>query len=137
MSREQFSLDEWLKDQSRKVVTEVGEPVKIVFTEGMGNYPVLAVIYDGDTTDSEWFTANGFGYDEHSRLYFGGMVCTPFQERLVKFYNDRFTLPHDTDGVCSQHDLDELLEKASAELLAIAYEQFKKDMKLHKEGEGE
>ena len=133
--RKQFSLDEWLKDQSRKVVTECGEPVKIVFTDGMGNYPVLAVIYDGDTTDSSWYTANGRGYNGFSRLYFGGIVCPPFQERLVKFYNDRCTLPHDMDGVCSQHDLDELLENASAELLEIAYEQFKKDMKLHYEKE--
>ena len=70
MIKELFSLDEWKYNPKRKkVITEFGEPVKIVFTEGMGNYPVLAVIYDGDTTDSAWFTNDGVGYDGISRLY--------------------------------------------------------------------
>ena len=54
-----FTLDAWLKDKSRKVTTESGEPVKIVFTDGIGSRPVLAVIYDGDTTDSAWYAADG------------------------------------------------------------------------------
>ena len=129
MNRKPFSLDEWKKNQSRKVVTEFGEPVKIVFTDGTGDYPVLAVIYDGNATDSAWYKADGRGHDGRSGLFFDEPELTPFQQCLVKFYNDRFTLPHDKDGVCNRHDLDELLDKAEKELLLLANEQFKENLK--------
>ena len=65
-----FDLQEWLKDQTQEVVTMAGEPAKIVFTEGMGGYPILVVIWDGDTTDSCWCTADGKNMLWEQELYF-------------------------------------------------------------------
>lgn len=55
-----FNLESYLKNPNQKLITLYGEPAKVVFTEGLGLYPVLVVIYDGDTTDSAWYTADGF-----------------------------------------------------------------------------
>ena len=52
---------------------------------------------------------------------------TEFQKRLIKFYNDRNALTHDADGQYNRHDLDEVLNTAAGELLAIAYDQFKEN----------
>ena len=65
-----FDLQEWLKDQTQEIVTMANEPAKVVFTEGMGNYPVLVVIWDGDTTDSCWCTADGKNALGMQELYF-------------------------------------------------------------------
>ena len=55
----QFSLDEYLKDPSRKVVTRDGRPVRIVCTDrkGGGDHPVVA-LYPA------------------SQKYLGEIVCT-------------------------------------------------------------
>jgi len=63
-------LQEWLQDPSLEVVTQYGEPAKVVFTEGIGDYPVLAVIWDGDTTDCCWVSADGKDASGEQELYF-------------------------------------------------------------------
>lgn len=44
---EQFSLDKWLENPSRKVVVEKGYEVKIISTEAPGNCPIVGYIYNG------------------------------------------------------------------------------------------
>ena len=65
-----FSLKQYLSNPEREIETCYGESVIIVFTEGLGPYPILAVIYDGDTTDSAWYTQDGKDYKGEQGLYF-------------------------------------------------------------------
>ena len=65
-----FSLKEWRKRKNKPLVTFAGEPAKVVFTKGMGERPVLIVIWDGNTTDSEWLTADGRDERGKQILYF-------------------------------------------------------------------
>ena len=50
----QFSLEEFKKNPNRKVVTRDGLPVKIIYTEAEGNYPVIALIRSLDNEDYPW-----------------------------------------------------------------------------------
>jgi len=86
--RKQFNLQDWLKDKSQKVETAFGEPVKIVFTEGLGERPILAVIYDGDTTDTAWFTKDGKSSDGIDGLFIvtqEPMRCENCKDTLCPF----------------------------------------------------
>ena len=44
---EQFNLEEYLKDPSRKVVTRDGRPVRIICTDRKGATPIIALVNDG------------------------------------------------------------------------------------------
>ena len=44
----QFSLEEFKKNPNRKVVTRSGWPVRVICTDKKGEYPVVALISDGD-----------------------------------------------------------------------------------------
>ena len=41
---EQFNLDTWLQDKSRKVVTRSGYNVRILCTDQRGNMPIVALV---------------------------------------------------------------------------------------------
>lgn len=58
----QFSLEEYLKNPSRKVVTRGGNPVKILCTTYYNpNYPIVAEIYYSENNEAKsyTFTKNG------------------------------------------------------------------------------
>ena len=58
----QFSLEEYIKNPSRKVVTREGNPVKILCTNyNSSYYPIIAEIYYNDcrTSKSDSFAKNG------------------------------------------------------------------------------
>ena len=40
----QFNLDEFKKNPNRKVVTRSGLPVRVICTDKMGEYPVVALV---------------------------------------------------------------------------------------------
>ena len=42
----QFSLEEYLADPSKKVVTRDGRPVRIICTDARGEYPIIALVED-------------------------------------------------------------------------------------------
>ena len=43
-----FSLEEYLKDPSRKVVTRDGRPVRIICTDRKGDTPIIALVNDAN-----------------------------------------------------------------------------------------
>lgn len=49
-------------------VTEFGEPAEIVKWDCQGKYPILAAIYDGDTTDACFYDENGTSFSDGSKL---------------------------------------------------------------------
>ena len=44
----QFSLEEYLSNPFRKVITRKGKPVRIICTDGKADYQVIALIDDDD-----------------------------------------------------------------------------------------
>ena len=57
----QFSLEEYLKDPSRKVVTKDGRDARIVCTDKKGANSIVALVikYDGVTEETFTYTKNG------------------------------------------------------------------------------
>lgn len=47
----QFNLGEYLENPSRKVVTRDGRTVRIVCTDAMSGYPIIALIRQNDNTE--------------------------------------------------------------------------------------
>ena len=72
----QFSLEEYLANPSRKVVTREGKPAKILYTDASGEYPVIALVehyqetFDiafSFTKDGKWCTD---GTNSNKDLFF-------------------------------------------------------------------
>ena len=59
-----FSLDEYLKNQKRKVVTRNGRSARIICTDAKGNYPIVALIEEGGYD-------NALSYTKDGKLYVG------------------------------------------------------------------
>ena len=61
---EQFSLEKYLANPSWKVVTRDGRKVKIIYTDAMGDYPIVALIefFDGTAERADSFTSKGSYY---------------------------------------------------------------------------
>ena len=59
-----FSLDEYLKNPNRKVVTRNGRSARIICTDAKGNYPIVALIEEGGYD-------NALSYTKDSKLYVG------------------------------------------------------------------
>ena len=60
---EQFSLDEYLKNPSRKVVTRDGRGVRIKCTDAKGGHPVIGLVDRGDYEAPKSFTKDGRLWD--------------------------------------------------------------------------
>ena len=57
-----FSLEEYLKNPSKQVVTRDGRPVKrVLCTDAMGSYPIVVLIenYDGTSDNAIKYTKDG------------------------------------------------------------------------------
>ena len=88
----QFSLGEYLKDPSRKVITRDGRPVRIICTDrkGSGNHPVVALYPNLQKTSNEIiasFCANGeftMGTESDYDLFF----APEKHEGWVNVYHD-------------------------------------------------
>ena len=66
----QFSLEEYLKNPSKKVVTREGKNVRIVCTDKKGNdYPVVALIEWEKTEEACDYTKDGCLNDGHTTEY--------------------------------------------------------------------
>ena len=59
-----FSLEEYLKNPNRKVVTRNGRSVRIICTDAKGNYPIVALIEEGGYD-------NALSYTKDGKLYVG------------------------------------------------------------------
>jgi hypothetical protein len=59
---------ERIEKKELKVITSFGEPAEIVKWDCHGRYPILAVIYDGDTDDCAFYREDGSGYHRESYL---------------------------------------------------------------------
>ena len=55
-----FNLKEYIKNPNKKVITRNGRPVKIIYTDKKGMYPVVALIEYNNTYENVFaFTTDG------------------------------------------------------------------------------
>lgn len=70
----QFSLEEYLKNPSRKVVTRDNRNVRIICTDAKGNRPVIGLVDYKDYEGSYGYTKNGRirddNYDGNLDIFF-------------------------------------------------------------------
>ena len=82
-----FSLDEYLKNPNRKVVTRNGRSARIICTDAKGNYPIVALIEEGGYD-------NALSYTKDGKLYVGEtndydlFFATEKHEGWVNVYRD-------------------------------------------------
>ena len=58
----QFDLKEYLANPSRKVVTRDGSPVRILCTDRKGDYSIIALVENCDSTEESLYTYTKDGY---------------------------------------------------------------------------
>lgn len=103
MKEQRFSLEEYLKNPSRKVVTGQGKGARIVCTDVRSVYPVAAVVDECEIEGICTYTAGGRFYDgkeDQRDLYFGDKVerfdpdgLRPFDRVLVRDGDDEIWEP--------------------------------------------
>ena len=103
---EQFSLEKYLANPSRKVVTRAGNSVRILCTDRKGDYPIIALVENCDSIDESVCSYNKNGifytsglsdnndlffapekhegwvnvYEEGSNRYLDGCICVTKEE---------------------------------------------------------
>ena len=82
-----FSLEEYLKNPNRKVVTRNGRSARIICTDAKGNYPIVVLIEEGGYD-------NALSYTKDGKLYVGEtndydlFFATEKHEGWVNVYRD-------------------------------------------------
>lgn len=71
----QFSLEEYIKNPSRKIVTRDGKEARIVCTDKKGRYPIIALsqVLDDDDEEIHSYTKSGkmfMSIDSNADLFF-------------------------------------------------------------------
>ena len=65
----EFSLEEYLKNPSKRVVTREGKKVRIICTDARGSYPIVALIEEGCYDNALSYTKDGELYAGESNVY--------------------------------------------------------------------
>ena len=127
---EQFSLEKWLQDKSRKIVTRDGKPVRIVCWDLKCNTPIIAAIqWNQEREDCYCYNTIGrcannvceldlFFADEEKRL-------TEFDKAMIQFSHERNSL------IQFEHTTEEInahLYLYSKKLLDLARKEILKDL---------
>ena len=85
----QFSLEEFKKNPNRKVVTRYGLPVRVICTDKMGEYPVVALVKKSDNNEeANSFREDGLyieGHEVSTDLFFD----TEKKEGYINLYRSK------------------------------------------------
>ena len=103
---EQFNLDEYLKDPSRKVVTMNGNSVRIICTDRLGEFPIIGLVRTDNIEKVTSYTNSGCVYREvpsECDLFFApeiheGWVNVYQEDNLLRCGN-----VYDTKSEAEQH----------------------------------
>ena len=82
-----FSLEEYIKNPNRKVVTRNGRSARIICTDAKGNYPIVVLIEEGGYDNALSYTKDGKHIEyksSSSDLFF----ATEKHEGWVNVYRD-------------------------------------------------
>ena len=96
----EFSLEEYLKNPSLKVVTRIGKPVRIICTDAKNDFPIVALVTTDDKEVLMDYDNNGglspeemtnfdLFFATEKKEHFEPNTLQPFDKVLVRF-NDRF-----------------------------------------------
>ena len=87
----QFSLEEYLADPTKKVVTRIGQSVRIICTDAKYSYPVVALVTLGGEYGEgemlETYTKDGTGYSGR-QMSFDLFFAPEKHEGWVNIYRD-------------------------------------------------
>lgn len=119
---QQFSLEKWLQDKSRKVVTRTGEPVEIVLTDWGDPFTILGRI--GNSGDPIIWLSDGRS-DMDAKLHDYDLFFADEEEELTKFeeeiYLDICTIVTACDGnVYGDKELKPIVKGIAKDLLDLA-----------------
>lgn len=97
---EQFSLEKWLQDKSRKIVTRRGNPVRIICTDRKYGEDELPIVFLEECLNGEFLlacTKDGRGdyhYDSQYDLFFADEEekLTKFEKTMIQFSHERNSL---------------------------------------------
>ena len=133
-----FSLEEYLKNPDRKVVTKSGDEVTIIYTKANKEWPVVALINSSIDTGFVWqFSADGESMpDNDGSVYYGGIFFADEEEELTEFETavGKAMFP----GFFPQDSfplMNKSVKEKAAELLYIAFTECKEREALHMIGE--
>lgn len=92
---ERFSLKEHLKNPSKKVVTRIGEPIKIIYVNKLGKYPIIGLLKVNENCEKALtFTEDGYniiGMNTNRDLFFDSEKETSiktFEDLNIHIAND-------------------------------------------------
>ena len=87
----QFNLEEYLKNPSKKVVTRIGQSVRIICTDAKYTYPVVALVRLGGEYGEgemlETYTKDGTGYSGR-QMSFDLFFASEKNEGWVNIYRN-------------------------------------------------
>ena len=129
MKKIPFSLEQHILHPEWKIETQVQEPVKIVFTEGLGKRPICAVIYDGDTTDAAWYTKDGKDFRGEQGLFFvtEELEFTEFKLKMDEFAEELQLAVTDCKSAeykACNGNLQLIIDRYATELHDLAFKEF-------------
>ena len=81
----QFSLEEFKKNQNRKVVTRDGMTVRILCTDSKNTYPIVALVSNGEVESTENYMQDG-SYLENEENKFDLFFDVPLKHGWVNLY---------------------------------------------------
>lgn len=121
---EQFSLEKWLQNKSRKVVTRDGRPVRIVCWDKLGHYPIIGCIKDLYNDEYvETYTIDGvcsLNYNDKNDLFFADEKeeLTEFEKAIYQYI---CTIVTACDGnVFGNKELKPIAKETAKDLLDLA-----------------
>lgn len=74
---EQFSLAEYLKKPTRPIVTRDGNLVRIICTDKIGKWPIVALVCKGEEELLATYTINGQKYIPKAEVSFDDLFFAP------------------------------------------------------------
>ena len=82
---EQFSLDKYLENPSRKVVTRDGRSVRIICTDAKSELPIIALVPFDDSEDAYHYNKNGVanGFESITLFFADEEKLTEFESKLA------------------------------------------------------
>ena len=118
----QFSLEEFKKNPNRKVVTRDGRPVKILCTDAVGSYPIIALIRSLDNEDYPWRVRKDGAILENEENENDLFFDVEKKEGYINLYHSKLGISsHQTSfGILSKDDAEKEAAKYPDDFIATA-----------------
>lgn len=138
---EQFNLDKWLKDKSRKVVTRDGRATRIICWDAKSSKPIVALILTRSISQRQFDeltvsyfndgTYYGGAQDDFLDLFFADEEQLTEFEQELRYWIGQSLCNYENNGCISDNMSDSVniyLEAASKKLLDLARKELEKDI---------